>query len=644
VVGVDNAALMSMMLANSYNCIAVGTSTGAHPQGGSSMDLIGRMKPDIVGTATWTSYATPIVASSATLMIGEINRSPALAAARHPLAIKSILMAGATKTEFPGWQNSPTRPLDNIYGAGEVNIYNSYKILVGGRQAASSSNSVAASGWDVNATSSARRLYFINVPSGKLLNLSAVLTWYRHIASTTWTVLTPTLQNLDLVLWKADSSLKLGAEVYRSASALDNVEHIYSTSLTAGVYALEVIAPVDNETYALAWRGELKDDPNAPQPPPAPPGFANLYSSLDIGSVGVAGYTNYNAGADEFTISGAGADIAAFKDAFHFAYAAGNGDLELITRIQSFSAGDAAAKAGLMIRDSLSANAAHASIFSTAASTITFARRPVNGGSTTSTTVSNVSLPLLVKLRRTGNVVTAYYSSDGSVWASLGAAEVNIRSSAQVGLAVTSRNTGTLATARFTQTALNTGISSATLNGLTLYQVGSSKVSASATVEQTGVLSVTGTGYILPGGSNREGSAFLAARGNGDGAIYTQLLAARAGTLPLRAGLMIRESLLDNAMYVALTRTNSNYVSFEYRTANGGYATTRLFSDAGRYLLLDRRGNTFTALVSSDGSSWRTLGTVTIYLRSNPHQGVFVISSNQTSAVTADFEQPVTAP
>jgi hypothetical protein len=76
-VGVDNASSLSQLLANGYNSIAVGTSTGNHPQTGTTLEGSGRMKPDLVGTATWTSYATPIVASSAAILRSSSARSTA---------------------------------------------------------------------------------------------------------------------------------------------------------------------------------------------------------------------------------------------------------------------------------------------------------------------------------------------------------------------------------------------------------------------------------------------------------------------------------------------------------------------------------------------------------------------------------------
>lgn len=273
-VGVDNSSSMSQMLANGYNSIAVGVSSGNHPHTGTSLDTTGRMKPDLVGPASYTSYATPIVASSAALLIGEINRSPALSAARNSITIKALLLAGATKAEFPNWAHSSQQPLDRIFGAGEVNIYNSYKALVAGQQLPSNNTEVKVNGWDTNTTSSSgRRFYYFSVPAGKRMTLSAILNWNRHITpSADWLTMTPRLENLDLTLWRA-SSFSIGAVVSTSASTIDNVEHIYETSLLPGQYALEVVGAVNGEKYGLAWKSTLVDDGSvvAPPPPPAPP-------------------------------------------------------------------------------------------------------------------------------------------------------------------------------------------------------------------------------------------------------------------------------------------------------------------------------------------------------------------------------------
>jgi hypothetical protein len=300
VVGVDNGSSLSQMLANGYNSIAVGVSNGNHPRNGTTVDTTTRVKPDLVAPAAYTSYATPIVSSAATLLVGEINRTGSLSAARSPLVMKALLLAGATKAEFSNWSHTPQQPLDRTYGAGELNVYNSYKALVAGRQVSASNAEVKLTGWDSNTTStSSRRLYFFTVPAGKKMALSAALAWYRHVSpDALWTTLTPRIENLDLKLWRS-SSYTLGSLVSSSNSTIDNVEHVYETSLVAGQYALEVTASVNSEAFGLAWTSTLTDDGSYVQPPvvpvnpnPAPTGTVTN-SGFEAVSVGTSGWNAY---------------------------------------------------------------------------------------------------------------------------------------------------------------------------------------------------------------------------------------------------------------------------------------------------------------------------------------------------------------
>jgi hypothetical protein len=299
VVGVDNGSTMSMFMANGYNSIAVGVSNGNHPRSGTSMETTGRMKPDLVAPAPYTSYATPVVASGVSILLGEINRNGALSSARSPMVVKALVMAGATKAEFSGWSHTSQYPLDRTYGAGEFNIYNSYKALVAGKQNASATAEVALAGWDFNtSTTSARRLYFFSVPSGKKMTLSAVLTWHRKITpDALWTTMTSSLANLDLKLWRA-SNYSVGSLVSSSSSSIDNVEHIYETTLLAGQYALEVTAAVSNERYGIAWHSTLVDDGSV-TPPVAPPP-ATPQPPVPVGSVTDASFESVSVGSNHF--------------------------------------------------------------------------------------------------------------------------------------------------------------------------------------------------------------------------------------------------------------------------------------------------------------------------------------------------------
>ena len=245
------------LFGNTFNTIVVGSSTGNHSRGGTNRDTSGRLKPDIVGTATWTSYAGPIVGSAAGLLIAQAKTDPNLASARRPEAVKAILMAGATKDEFPSWTRSASVPLDPVYGAGEVNIHNSYRILISGRQPASASAVRSNRGWDLNSVGSGSSLrYFFTIGSGQTGTLSAALTWHRRIEPNNgqWNMgVTSSLDNLDLRLYRANGSFQLGDLLQDSISTLDNVEHIYLRNLTEGTYALQVTSVSGSRQFGLAW-------------------------------------------------------------------------------------------------------------------------------------------------------------------------------------------------------------------------------------------------------------------------------------------------------------------------------------------------------------------------------------------------------
>ena len=65
-------------------------------------------------------------------------------------------------------------------------------------------------------------------------------------------------------------------------------------------------------------------------------------------------------------VRGAGADIWGSADAFHYAYKALNGDGEIVARVVSVTNVDVWTKVGVMIRDGLTAGAAHACCCSSA--------------------------------------------------------------------------------------------------------------------------------------------------------------------------------------------------------------------------------------------------------------------------------------
>ncbi len=250
VVGLNNYAAGNVpaLLAGTYNGISVGRSDSFHSYGTNTADGTGRTKPEIVSPLDATSWATPSVAATAAML-----RQNAPANGKKVVSLKSVLLAGATKSQFPGWSRTLTRPIDSIYGAGQLNAYRSYRILNAGQQAASTTVSVGIRGWDLNTTRAAGRLYFFDIAPGNTAPaLSAIVTWNRTIGGVWPTSSTSTLANLTLRLYSATGFTK-SILIDSSESAVDNIEHIYQSALAPGRYALEVTGDTNNITYGLAW-------------------------------------------------------------------------------------------------------------------------------------------------------------------------------------------------------------------------------------------------------------------------------------------------------------------------------------------------------------------------------------------------------
>ena len=174
-----------------------------------------------------------------------------------------------------------------------------------------------------------------------------------------------------------------------------------------------------------------------------PPGW----TKQDIGSTGVAGTSTHSAGS--YTLNGSGADIWGTADAFHYVWQTLSGDGDITARVASVENTDAWAKAGVMIRESLTAGSKHAMIVVSPSSGISFQRRTATSGTSTSTTTTGITAPRWVRITRAGNTLTTYYSSNGTTWTTLGSDTVTMASSIQIGLAVTSHLNTTDCTAVF---------------------------------------------------------------------------------------------------------------------------------------------------------------------------------------------------
>lgn len=223
-----------------------------------------------------------------------------------------------------------------------------------------------------------------------------------------------------------------------SASASNYVDYTATFTASASSHTLAFKGSNLNGGDNTVFIDNVRVAPSLPSP----------WNTADIGSVGAAGLASYVGGA--FDIVGSGTDIWGTADEFRYVYQSSSGDCSIVAKVNRVQNTDPWAKAGVMIREGTSAGAVQASLVVTPGNGVSFQRRTSTGGSSVSTIVGGISAPRWLRLTRTGNSFSAYYSSDGSAWTQVGTAQtITMASGATMGLAVTSHNDGILCTANF---------------------------------------------------------------------------------------------------------------------------------------------------------------------------------------------------
>jgi len=265
-VGVPNSGSLRHLQAQGYNSISVGRSDGNHSFGLTSIYGAGRVKPEIVVPVSSTSRATGVISSAATLLSEKADNQFGLNSdAARTETIKAVLLGGATKSEFSSWDRTSTRPLDQQFGAGELNILNSYMMMQGGEFDGEISGGsltgveVDPLGWDYGESlaGTTSLLYEFNSPDADLGHLSIALTWNMDVFDDPDQAgfdLSTQIADLDLRLFDSSGSF-MGSLVDESVSPEHNVEHLFFERLSQGTYTLEVINQSSWATdFGLAWR------------------------------------------------------------------------------------------------------------------------------------------------------------------------------------------------------------------------------------------------------------------------------------------------------------------------------------------------------------------------------------------------------
>ncbi|AQQ10370.1 Beta-xylosidase [Sedimentisphaera cyanobacteriorum] len=162
------------------------------------------------------------------------------------------------------------------------------------------------------------------------------------------------------------------------------------------------------------------------------------WDARDIGSPSENGKCYYSEGI--YTVCGGGDDIWGSSDNFHYASFVGEADGFITAKVESMVNTSDWAKAGLMVRQSLSSDSKHAMIACTAGQGASFQYREQQAGESDSVKDASGGSSGWLRLEKAGSLLTGYYSSNGSDWREVGSRTIDITGGFRAGLCVTAHN------------------------------------------------------------------------------------------------------------------------------------------------------------------------------------------------------------
>jgi hypothetical protein len=362
------------------------------------------------------------------------------------------------------------------------------------------------------------------------------------------------------------------------------------------------------------------------------------WTSGDVGAVGAAGAATFDSGTGTFTVRGSGADIWGTVDEFHWMHQPWTGDFEMTSRVVSVENVDAWTKAGLMVREGSGAGARHASLFVTPTTVrgIAFQRRPTANGPSVHTYGPAMTAPAWIRLKRTGNVISAYTSHTGvrDSWTLVERQTfTSLSDTVEIGFAVTSHRDGLVAASTFDLTVVNTPLWSTQDVGA-VGLAGETDLSA-----YPDVIGLRGSGADIWG--TADAFVFHSTPWTLDGTITARVRSIQNTNVWAKAGVMFRETLAPGSKHVMLIVSPGKGIAMQYRSATGGLSSqvAQQAGTAPEWVRITRTGNTFTGYASEDGTTWRTVGSVTIALSGDAYAGLPVTSHNNATLATATFDR-----
>jgi outer membrane protein assembly factor BamB/regulation of enolase protein 1 (concanavalin A-like superfamily) len=381
----------------------------------------------------------------------------------------------------------------------------------------------------------------------------------------------------------------------------------------------------------------------APAPGPSVGGCPSGWSCQDVGNPSIVGDQQLAAGT--WSVTGAGGDIWAAADQFHFVSQSLSADGTVSARVTGQTATDPSAKAGVMLRAGTGAADPYYAAYVTPAAGIEVQYRQDNGVSAAQVANPTGTAPAYLQVARSGTGFTAYTSPDGVNWTAVPASTVQLAHLAgtiRAGLSVTSHNTGAASTATFTNVAIGTAAPpppNLCPSGWSCADIGFPTPAGSQTLSG-------GKWTVSAGGGDMWDTTdqfrLIAQPQTGDGGISAHVTAQANTSDWAKSGVMERLSADPQAPYYGVFVTPGHGVVVQYRSEqNAGTIQVSTGGTVPDYLQVGRVGTTFTAYTSTDGTTWSAVpGSVASIpaLSGTLLAGLAVCAHNTVDANTTTFD------
>ena len=171
-------------------------------------------------------------------------------------------------------------------------------------------------------------------------------------------------------------------------------------------------------------------------------------------------------------------------------------------------------------------------------------------------------------------------------------------------------------------------------------------------VAAAGTASFAGSTFtVLGSGADIEEAAdefhFVYRPITGDATIVARVAGVQNTNAWAKAGVMVRETLVNNSRHAMMVLTPTKGLAFQRRVATGGPSlhTGGALVAAPHWVKLVRSGSTLTAWSSPDGVAWTLVGSETIAMGSSVYAGLAVTSHQDGTLNTSTFDNvAVTTP